>query len=219
MILVRKDGFWEETDNGFEKPKNILACLRKQVELEDVTLLNVFNAVEEYPRLLAFIAQYSWCDAIEEFHAQARELHEISKEDPLTHLEIYWHVQNHKKSFRLHPGFHGRNNETPYSVSYTPMYELSQLPIKIDTSFKVCTSEIKPKVIFEGNQEFTLLEFLDAIYDDISFIGGPQDNANFIEEMKERLERISSGQEKLTEIEDWRDLLGFDDNDEEGVDS
>ena len=38
------------------------------------------------------------------------------------------------------------------------------------------------------------MEVLDAIYWDISFMGGPADNREFIEDMKSRLDDYDSGE-------------------------
>lgn len=52
-----------------------------------------------------------------------------------------------------------------------------------------------------------MLEILDAIYDDISFHGGPAENAAFIEQMKDTVEKIKSGEIKTVPIDEvFKDL-------------
>jgi hypothetical protein len=74
------------------------------------------------------------------------------------------------------------------------MYELAHLPVKLNNQ---CHLYDNKKLAFSGQKDFTLLEVLDAIYWDISFMGGPEDNSDFLEEMKDRVESIETGDAKI----------------------
>jgi hypothetical protein len=74
------------------------------------------------------------------------------------------------------------------------MYELAHLPVKLNNQ---CHLYDNKKLVFSGQKDFTLLEVLDAIYWDISFMGGPEDNSDFLEEMKDRVESIETGDAKI----------------------
>lgn len=203
--------------------------LRDGVEIaEGVTLRDLFRIVSQYKLLKLFISQYSWCRALEEFHAQAEEPMRDEEKDKLEYLEIYWHASVHKwkkeTSFDVSVGFHGIGKpERPedagpdgkchYSVSYSPMYELADLPLKLNTDLKIWGPwEGKPpqKVIFEGKKDYCLLDVLDAIYWDISFMGGPQDNQEFIDEMKGRVDDIKLGIAKAIPAEEVFKELGME---------
>ena len=177
------------------------------------TLGQIFAAVDKYKLLKLFISQYSWCQAIDEFHAQALEPIRNFSEEKMTHLEIYWHSEVNMFTEKIkHPGglreriksadfelsvdFHGigpsdDDKTNQYSVSYSPMYDLVDLPVILKKEFVVCEPwkpDKKSEKILESKREFTFLEVLDAIYWDISFMGGPADNREFIEDMKSRLD-------------------------------
>jgi len=207
----------------------VLTHLRDAVEIaEGVTLRDLFRIVSKYKLLKLFVSQYSWCRQLEEFHAQAEEPMREEETDKLEHLEIYWHASTHKykgeSSIDMEAGFHGigvskeiENNgpdgKCHFSVSYSPMYELADLPLKLNTNIKIWGPwEGKPpqKVLFEGKKYFSLLEVLDAIYWDISFMGGPAENKEFIEDMNSRVDDIKSGITKGIPAEEVFKELGME---------
>jgi|SRR5215831_11058778 len=229
---IAKDGIWSYKWDGDlheyvkRRPKYIWTLLRCACEIEEgVTLRDIFEAVTKLPELKDFISQYAWCRHIDEFHRDAQKMVLKMEPDPepLDYLEIYWHASTHtykkKNSIDLSPGFHGIGKPddhgfTCYSVSYSPMWELAHLPVKLNPEVLIHDPKMregKAKLLFVGERDFSLLDVLDAIYDDISFMGGPEDNAAFLEEMKDTTEKIKSGELKCVPWED----LGLDDEDEE----
>lgn len=228
------------------KKFSICTHLRSTCEIAPGTTLGqIFAAVDRYKLLKLMIAQYSWCRAIEEFHAQAQEpMRKEPDDEKMTHLEIYWHVEAEEFKEKIkHPGglrerirtvdyevspdFHGigpckegedhrGNGLEYYSVSYSPMYELADLPVVLKKEFDVYTPwdssqpKKKPEKILSSKREFTLLEVLDAIYWDISFMGGPEDNKNFIAEMNDRMEEIKSGEVPMIPMEQVSKRLGME---------
>src|SRR5262252_1278049 len=227
---IEKDGIWsykwdrDAREYKKRKPKYVWTLLRCSCEIEEgVTLRDIFEAVEGFPELKEFISQYSWCGHIDDFHEDARKsIFKLpDQEAPLDYLEIHWHASTHhykgKNSIDLNPDFHGIGRAddhgfTCYSVSYSPMWELAHLPEKLNTTVEIYRPHTgPPKLLFVGERDFSLLDILDAIYDDISFMGGPADNAAFLEEMKDTTEKIKTGELKCVPWED----LGLDDEDEE----
>lgn len=228
------------------KKMNVLSHLRSVCEIAPGTTLGqLFAAVDKYKLLKLVIAQYSWCRAIEEFHAQAQEpMRKEPDDEKMTHLEIYWHVEvegftekiKHPGGLReriktaayeVSPDFHGigpckegedhrGNGLEYYSVSYSPMYELADLPVVLKKEFDVYTPWIpgqtpkKPEKVLTSKREFTLLQVLDAIYWDISFMGGPADNKAFIEDMTERVEEIKAGEQVMIPLEQVTKRLGME---------
>lgn len=245
-IELAPDGIFVHKWNGKrrvyvrKRAKKLSICthLRSRCEIaEGTTLKNIFEAVDRYRFLKLVISQYSWCRAIDEFHAQAQEPQRYDPDDtdPLDYLEIYHHPEVHQFQERVkHPGglreriktvdfdtsvgFHGigpapkgkeddpayRTNDgkIQYSVSYSPMWKLADLPVKLNKEFTVYEPfdanrhkrGSPPQELLKATREFSLLEVLDAIYWDISFMGGPSDNADFIESMNERVDEIKNGE-------------------------
>lgn len=207
---------------------------------EGTTLLDIMNIVEGNELLTMFLGQYSWCRDIDAFHAQVNEpqrtIHfdddgnEIDDPEEMVALEILWHTTYHPDGkfpdFSIEPEFHGLGPEpeagerrNTYSVSYGPVYDIADLPVVLNKHFTVYkpwepNKTADDRIIMEGEKDFTLLEVLDAIYWDISFAGGPDDNAAFLEEMKGRVDEIESCLASGVPLEDftepWLDLTDED---------
>lgn len=248
LFVYTWDGDQKKTIRHPPNPKRIFTHLRDACEIVDGTTLgDIFKAVDALPRLKKFIAQYSWCRAIDQFHAQAQEPMRSEDNNPMDYLEIGFDIELHRFKTTVvdgkpkewittideSPDFVGigpppegeahcnrPEGKTSYSVSYTPMYDLVDLPVKLNKEIVILEPWDKKlgnkrKELVRATREFVLLEVLDCIYWDISFHGGPADNADFVEEMKRRVEEIDSGEAKLIPMEDvWKDL-GLDDEDED----
>jgi hypothetical protein len=178
------------------------------------------------------------------------------REEPLTYLEIYHHPEIHQfTEKKKHPGgmreritvvdfdtsvgFHGvgpthekngpanrEDGNTNYSVSYSPMWKLADLPMKLNKEFTVYEPFDRnkhkkgnpPQELLKATREFSLLDVLDAIYWDISFVGGPAENAEFIAGLKDQMEEIKSGnvpmipmEQVFKDLKDEDELLNPDD--------
>ena len=204
-----KESVWDQERQKYTvipvDPLRVFAKLRMSCFVEDdVTLLDFINIVDEIKPLKLFISQYSWCRAIDEFHAQAREPMRTD-ENPILYLEVRW-----LKSCGEHypsTDFVGFAKEPPgyefpdgtgmvrYSVSYTPLYNLADAKLRLNPIHN-------GKTLY-----FTFLDVLDAVYDDISFMGGPQDNVEFLEEMKSRMEefeaQLEEGTARFVNLDEW----------------
>jgi hypothetical protein len=101
-----------------------------------------------------------------------------------------------------------RPTEECYGVSFSPAYHYSHLPITIDHSVEYTKGmtfsrkgRVEPEeVLATVTCPITLLDFLDAIYWEISFNGGPEKRDDFREEMKDRVDECKENTElgKLT---------------------
>lgn len=221
-VVISKAAFWKnDWDTEQRKyrytpilPEHIYTELKATCEIDpDVTLLDIMNLVDANDLLKTLISQYSWCGAIDKFHAQVREPMRTD-EKPLRELQIGWGVV-HEEDYDFHPNFYGIGEEidghSTYSVSYTPLYNLADIPVTLDKHFKVVSrfkKKTPSKIVLEGTKNFTLLEVLDGIYDDISFMGGPDENIKFLEEMKEDVERIKRGDVELISFDDFLESDG-----------
>ena len=183
-----------------------LSDLRCRVKVSDgVTLGEIFESVDRHPDLKEVIAKYAWCSAIDAFHADARKPREEDDDGRLAKLvvsaygEIFEHEED--KDFNLCLDFIGVDEKDQrWSVSYTPMYRLAHLPVVIDEEFTIRRNWTE--TVATATRVFTVLEFLEAIYWDISFHGGPEENVKFLEELKESIREIDEGRAKLVPFED-----------------
>lgn len=256
-VELTPDGLFSYTWNGKKKKtirrraKKLTVCtlLRCVCDItEGTTLQDIFDTVDRYRFLKMVVSQYSWCRSIDEFHAQAKEIHVLDDEDKdekIEYLEIYHHVETNESNERIkHPGglreriktvdfecspcFHGvgtltKDGETKkqnFSVSYSPMWKIAHLPIKTNKNFDVYTRwdssqpKKEPEKVLSSEREFTLLEILDAIYWDISFMGGPQENAAFIDDLDQQVSDIKSGKVATIPWEQVSKRLGIKDETE-----
>ena len=103
-----------------------------------------------------------------------------------------------------------------WSVSYGPMNEIAHLPVRLNDAFEVFEpwdsrrhdKNHRPEKMISKTRPFTLLEVLDAIYWDISFCGGPADNAAHMEHLREMSEGIKNGTiETIPWEEAFKDVL------------
>jgi hypothetical protein len=194
----------KEKKDYVEKPFR-LTDLRVRVKVDDgVTLGQIFAIVDQHPTLKEVVAHYAWCGAIDEFHAQAREPRK-DLEESLVKLVVssYGEVFEHDgtNDFNISTDFIGVDAQGErWSVSYSPMYQLAHIPVVIDETFTIRRNWTES--ILSGKRVLSLLEFLEGIYWDISFHGGPKENEEFLAEMKERINEVEEGRAELVPFED-----------------
>lgn len=207
---------WDSNTRAYvpsRKGSNNIPNLRCRCEIDDdVTLGDIFNAVQADPDLMEFIAQYSWCGAIEKFHEQARRPYtpkeDTPEEDRLTHLEIapfgeFWNNYKEKDGPDEFEGIHMHfsgvsSNGVNWSVSCTPTNSMAHLPVRVVPTVQFSKSLKEERV---ATYNMTLLEVLDAIYWDISFHGGPEENEAFLEMLSDRIEEIKSGEATVVPLD------------------
>jgi hypothetical protein len=184
-----------ECDSGDE---TVLSNLRSACRIESgTTLLDLFNAVDRDPALKSFVGLYSWNFWIDSFHENARTpCHEEEpfEDEALVALEVSYGVSADFGSIGWHGDFRGIGERgTQFSVTLTPLESLAHVPIRIaeQSDFREDDELVKS---YESS--VSLLEFLDAIYYDISFYGGPDDSANLKTELVQRVKEIQTTEYK-----------------------
>lgn len=192
----------------------VISKLRMECRIDlDCTLRDIFATVGSYPILVAFIAQYSWCWAIKEFHESVKLPSVHPDTNGLTHLQISKYIESstyeNAKTF-FEPcidssldfcaiGKTGEHGGDRYGISLTPMQDIAHLTVRLKDK-----CDVRLNFETKGSYEttFSLLEVLDAIYDDISFHGGPAQAEEFSKELISRFEDVKSGRATLVPFED-----------------
>lgn len=245
-LKIRKNGIFEYNWNSEKRKyvgkkvqrKNILRKLRVKCKItKGTTLGDLFNIVDYYSDLKNLISNYSWCRQIDEFHAQAKEpiLPEENEDEKMEYLEIF-HCDDlfdykGKREVSSEVGFHGvgtnKGGKCLFSVSHSPMYELVNYEIRLNEKLEIVepfksgvhNKKNLPKKLLEGVKAFSLLEILDAIYWDISFVGGPEENKEFVESLKDRFEEMKNipliPMEQVTKRIEGKDFV--EETEEEGM--
>lgn len=235
-VVLSKEGMWRnywdsETREYLKIPvenEEVFRRLRDACEIEDgMTLLDIMRIVESNDILKMFIGEFSWCPDIDDFHVQVNETIRSKEIDPdyddnMEYLEVYWETHYHKnKSFSLSPGFHGwgydpeLEREGGYAIEFTPLYDLADYPVKLNKEIKVYVLDPKnTNVVFEGTQHYSLLDVLDAIYFEVSFVGGPEEVAEMRRSLMDTVEGIKSGEIETFPMPDFIEDLDDPDDDE-----
>jgi hypothetical protein len=210
QVNVKKDGFYDIDGVTKIDPIDHLMCY---CEFDsDVTLLDIFNMVANHGLLKYFISLYSNAPHINAYHRAARE--QPTEIIDFHYLEVYeiskiYHKKNYNWYEFGNPDFHGIGpldpSENKYydehpeqerpSISYMAIefYHpsvIANLPIRITTEYNIWDYNKSRKPIFTGEKKFTLLEVLDAIYDEITFFGLPSNGVAKLAEINEQIDQI-----------------------------
>jgi len=187
---------WDKSKKEYVKKKvkksKILTYLRWECRIaEGTTLKQIFKTIDRYKTLKFFISQYSWCPQIEEFQAQVKEPMRQIENNKITHLEICRFVKLSeyldKKFFTSYTEFYGVGEKETYSISYSPLWQFADTPVKLKEEVTLYKN-LENNAIEKRNSDFSLLDVLDTIYWDISFIGGPAENSDFLESLSQKLD-------------------------------
>lgn len=189
-VVIGRTGIRKKKGIEISVPTNETICgyLRLPVYLaNDVTLGDIFRLVGQYPSLVQFMRDYSWCHAIEQFHAAAADrlpseadgsavatVSVVDEEKTVLKVSLSANVDDHGH-LSIEPDFAGVFGGQSCCVSLTPIDELANLPVTICRDIT-----IGERNEFKGTVVPTLLQFLDAIYWDISFHGDPQARRDFL---------------------------------------
>jgi hypothetical protein len=190
QIVFNKDGL-SSMDGPIDDP---MSYLMHPCRLSDgLTLMDVFRFVDRHELLKVFLSFYSWCKDIDDFHQLAKQ--PVTNSSDLFYLEISKWFQVKKDYFKYwqeltgigkvyDPEIYGDKvpESESYGVEMTPVNELVHLPLRT-----------KNTIEYEGEDyttEYSLLDILDSIYDEISFLGGPEDIEKIREELIKRKDDI-----------------------------
>lgn len=213
MITFEKTGlYYADRDDTKRRVRRsrVLTYLREPCEIaEGVTLGDIFAAVDRYRSLKRFIARYSWCPQIEEFHAQAREpSSDDGDDDVFDCLCVSWRAyrSRHKGTSYLELGTdfsaQGYRRLAPgervdnFGVDFCPVQSLAHLPVVLNDIVRIAEIDrkaLRENVLIEGERSFSLLDVLDAIYWEISFHGGPQAKSEMLDKLTGMVEDIKNG--------------------------
>ena len=172
----------------------------------DVTLGDIFRAVEQDPELVRFLQEWSWCN-IDAFHSEARK--PGVRATDLTCIEIakYFEWDEREAQETIHVSGIGEPDEhgmTHYGIDFTPVNELVDLPVRLRPQMEIHKDH---KKLGEAPCTFSLLEVLGEIYYEISFYGSPEDRDREGAELRESVREIEEGRATLVPWEPPEDVV------------
>lgn len=228
-VVWRKEGYLDNIHGDLKDPFHLLFAKVLKVE-EPFTLKNLFDYVDRHETLKLFLRTYCWCFHIDDFHEEAKKPPANDNDDEkLYFLNLAKYIESDEegvdtildltaggkvsehdeKYFVENP--EKRKEYTWYAVEMTPVNNLAGLQLKMDTDlpFKKYTNfrrdgSGRELLIDLGTlrSEFTLIDFLDCIYDEISFFGTPTQRQAQLEDIQGRMEEIEDGTAKLFTMEE-----------------
>lgn len=234
-VYFRPEGLTLATGEAIDDPFEYL--LNPVEVLEGTTLLDVFEYVDADEGFASFLACYSWCRAIKEFHKEARlPVPEKEEEDEYSGGLIHTYVnrdlyltqyKNEKPNWVEGMDFYGLGHaskstrehyeskgETPpeterYGIGFSGCQSYSRLPVVLDDKLevymdgRVVKGKLVPREVYATcKTTVTLLEFLDAIYWEISFYGVPEARDEQWSCLKERVDSIKEGLDEGKPVEE-----------------
>lgn len=153
--------------------------------------------------------------------------HIINSDDEMEFLELYWFVSNQKSWDYLNndfcdkndqetvgfnfPNFHGvgvcKKNDyfykigdrIDYSLSLSPVSELINYPIKINTKYTIF-DDITQTSLYSSNKQVTLFEIFYGIIYELSFHGNPESKLKMKDQLNEITTKIRS-QKKAKKVQ------------------
>jgi len=209
--ILRPDGLYRADWNS-DQHRDIICkvndatvamrCLRAACDIdEDTTLGDIMCWVKDNDMICSFLRFYSWCPKIKEFHKCLDLKPIIDENSKVEYAEIHWFAQCHEyeneNHIELGSAFHGIGTKDgefcQFSIGTSPLETIAHLPLRLNKEVKMwgLGDNLNQTIpILEGQQCFSLLDVLDAIYFEISFHGGPDDNAEFLQKMVDMVEKI-----------------------------
>jgi len=182
---VKNDGYYEET--LLSENINVLSMLSITVDLEDgYTLRDYFKTILKYYQFQlldnyfnTFITEYVSCP---NFNCVCDDVKEIVIKKIITFTDSF------KTSIEINAEIeeaihvYGNSNDmnTTYSLSFIPLKELLDLPIKFKDAiycyenFKNGFKSAEYKQ-YEGKYSYTLFDFITSIIYELSFWGSPEE--------------------------------------------
>lgn len=191
-----------------DQRSNFTRCLRVACYIDsDVTLGDVFRAVAAHPELMKIVGDYSWCD-MAAFHEEAVK---PGKFTDLKYLLVskYFEFDEHEGHEALDFGGIGpsevddprtadQDGNMHWAIDFTPVNELASLHVRLSPTMDIFHDH---KKIGSAPACFSLLEVLDAIYDEISFHGSPRSRDERGDELEAIVKSVKDGTAKLTPLD------------------
>jgi hypothetical protein len=213
MIYLTKGGFRKNEWNGEIRQyedvpiKSILAELRGACRIEeDVTLGDIFAAVEQSEPLCLILGEWAWCDC-SAFH---REVKRPGSASSLKWIEIARTAEIEKDGeIQFGLDVRGRDEtDTMWAIDFTPVNELRDLPVKLASEFTLWDwrGEEPAKQALKVDC-YSLLDVLGELYYEVSFHGSPADRNERGCELAEMAKAVKDGTAKLTPWNPSKDLI------------
>lgn len=207
-VRITPAGIFAVEPGGDDEPEKLLPIenpicwLRRKCEIEPGTTVGaLFEYVRRHKDLTGFLAQYTHCAGIEEWHAELdkpRLPRDYKSWEEMRRLGVGWVTEiteDHELFFWPNAGAVGparedsgeedrKKGEALYSTFFMPMKVWARLPLFLDREVRIYDTRTtrkrsrresaEPKLLLRAQREFSLLDVLGAIYWELGYFGSPQ---------------------------------------------
>jgi hypothetical protein len=237
LIITPTDVFhvnWNGETRTYDRvpipPHVLFNHLYDAIEFEgDITLGRIFSLVSDEPEIWRMILNENVPPFIQEVSKDIAVKEENKdKDETIDYLELYWDAEieifEGKKTFRIWLDFHGighvnsENNpwgmkmgeDMPFGIGFTPVNELSHLPIRLNAAVSVHTMDLdnhkhNDPLIELGDKDFTLLDVLKGIFWELTWYGQtPEDRDEKKEEVQKACDEAKEMMDKKANTEKYK---------------
>ncbi|MFA5048230.1 MAG: hypothetical protein WC516_04380 [Patescibacteria group bacterium] len=106
---------------------------------------------------------------------------ELSRFVTINNSEMFWNFD-----------FHGCGQDEQYAVEFSPLNELSIIPIILDENVSIINAETD-EIVLKTKMSYTLADLIIGIVEELAFIGPPDIKAYALQELKSRAQDVSKG--------------------------
>jgi hypothetical protein len=130
------------------------------------------------------------------------------------YLEINWFCDKYEDELTIFPSIHGISDKSDiaYALDFVPLNNIKNYNVRINKTVEIFDFKVnetgEPTKIFIGNKSFTLFEFFNAIFYEITFHGAPLDKKNRFNELEDSIHDVETN---LDELKHDSKLKSFDD--------
>lgn len=205
MVKITKNGIY----NDNEKVIDLSYYLTESVELENVTLENLFDILNEFPNIDELFS--SWTRGFK-FQPYYNELKENNTDDSeFTRINFQWFPEVYEyenDDCEIESEFTEYVGVTAISLNTNDNYSLSLIPLN---QFKDCLLVIDKKYVVKKNitdtilvseKEIDLFNFIGSLLYEISFHGYSEDKKEVMEDLNDISERIDMGEEEFIDSDE-----------------
>lgn len=136
----------------------------------------------------------------------------VREEDNITHLEIGWSAEiikyNGPDELIDYTIIHGIGEGGPYALDFSPINTLTELELKLNTEYNIYDMRnvsANTPVLLTAKKQFSLLDILRGVFWELSFHGSIKNRDQRCAQLKQTVEDIDSGKEKLIPWEDIKE--------------
>jgi hypothetical protein len=196
QVKLNKGGFltkqiWNEKKEKYEEflTDKIIRNLSSIVELEEgVIFLDFIKFLENN---LRFFQEFTGCDLtdfIEEVDVESVE----NLDNEIKKLEFYWYSDTYDNMLELCSSFHGIG-EDRFALNLTSLNSIKNISLVLNKKVIIYDDEYNELVSY--NREFTLLDLIDAVCDEVFYFGSILQRNKELNKLNETIENIKSGNE------------------------